>query len=180
MKEIIMMSGKYLRNPLTVVDMTLPDQPLVYVNPSFEKITQYHFEEVAGKNCRFLQGEGTDPESVAFIKKMLSTNKAFFIDLLNYRKDGSEFWNRLCLLPYVDAKERLFLGMQHEINNPKSLKKDKPVELENAIIRDRINNLFAAMLLSTVHLNKNTDQQDLIGKRLDELATGLSEFIISL
>lgn len=83
----------------TVVDMTMDDQPLVYVNQHFIDMTGHHKEEIMHKNCRFLQGPTNQPDVRSQLRHTLKQGKACFQDLLNYRRDGSPFWNRLCLFP---------------------------------------------------------------------------------
>ena len=90
----------------------LVDQPLVYVNQAFVDLTGYPVEEILGRNCRFLQGPGTAREDVAVIRNAISNQDAVFSDLVNYRKDGTTFLNRLVLLPLEVGKRPHFIGMQ--------------------------------------------------------------------
>ena len=87
------------RHSLTLCDLRLPDAPLVYVNRGFELLSGYAREEVLGRNCRFLQGPGTDPSTVEKIRAAVNETTSLLVDILNYRKDGSAFWNRLSLRP---------------------------------------------------------------------------------
>ncbi|MFM7631574.1 MAG: PAS domain-containing protein [Alphaproteobacteria bacterium] len=78
-----------------VGDPLLPDYPLVYANPLFLDHTGYTLEEVLGRNCRFLQGEKTNRDTVSIIRHAIKTHVNLRIDILNYKKDGTPFWNRL-------------------------------------------------------------------------------------
>ncbi|ABS01837.1 putative PAS/PAC sensor protein [Kineococcus radiotolerans SRS30216 = ATCC BAA-149] len=100
----------------TISDPTKPDNPLVWTNPAFERVTGYG-REVLGQNCRFLQGPGTDREAVARIRRALETGDTVTELLLNYRKDGTAFWNEVVISPVHDADGRLthFVGVQSDV-----------------------------------------------------------------
>lgn len=101
----------------TVSDPHLPDAPLVYVNPAFERTTGYGPAEALGRNCRFLQGEGTDPAATARIRAAMAEQRHEVVTLLNYRRDGSPFWNELSLSPVHDSAGALthFVGIQADV-----------------------------------------------------------------
>jgi PAS domain S-box-containing protein len=100
-----------------ITDPREPDNPLVWVNPSFTRITGYEAEEAVGRNCRFLQGPATDPESVAEVRAALTEQRTVTTTLLNYRKDGSAFWNQLSVSPVFDGEGTLvsFVGVQTDV-----------------------------------------------------------------
>ncbi|TAD82168.1 MAG: EAL domain-containing protein [Oscillatoriales cyanobacterium] len=104
-------------NGIAIADATVADNPIIYVNPSFERITGYSREELIGKNCRFLQGKGTNPASVKKIKKSLEEGKECQVILRNFRKDGTPFWNELCIAPVYNSRRHLthFVGVQTDI-----------------------------------------------------------------
>jgi PAS domain S-box-containing protein len=101
----------------TITDPRQPDGPLVWVNPSFTRITGYTYEDSVGRNCRFLQGPATDPTRVAEIRAALAEQRPVTTTLLNYRKDGSAFWNQLSISPVFDGEGRLvsFVGVQTDV-----------------------------------------------------------------
>jgi phosphoserine phosphatase RsbU/P len=84
---------------ITIADARLPDRPLIYANEGFERVTGYAVAEVVGRNCRFLQGPGTDPAAVAEIRSALAGQRECVVEILNYRRDGTAFWNRLSITP---------------------------------------------------------------------------------
>jgi PAS domain S-box-containing protein len=92
---------------ILITDPHQPDNPIIYVNPAFERLTGYGAAEVLGRNCRFLQGAGTDSSAVAEIRQALKEERDLRIELLNYRRDGSSFWNDLTISPLRDAKGRV-------------------------------------------------------------------------
>ena len=101
----------------TITDPRQPDNPLVWVNPSFTRITGYEADEVVGRNCRFLQGPATDPAAVAEIRAALAEQRTVTTTLLNYRKDGTAFWNQLSVSPVFDGEGELvsFVGVQTDV-----------------------------------------------------------------
>ena len=98
-------------------DPSLPDNPMIFVSDEFEAQTGYSIEESIGRNCRFLQGPETSPEAIEAIRWALRAETRFSIDILNYRKDGSAFVNRLRIRPIYDADGRLlfYAGAQNPV-----------------------------------------------------------------
>jgi PAS domain S-box-containing protein len=96
-----------MRLPVVVSDPRLPDNPIVFANQAFLDQTGYTAAEVIGRNCRFLQGPATDPAALAEIRAAIAAEEDVTIELLNYRRDGSTFWNRLMLSPITDDDGRL-------------------------------------------------------------------------
>ena len=95
----------------------LDDNPLIYVNEKFLSDCGYSAEEVVGRNCRFLQGPKTCPEATRAIGRALNARKEVEVDILNYRKNGSSFMNRVRIRPLFDENRDLmfFLGVQHPL-----------------------------------------------------------------
>ncbi|PSR86644.1 Phototropin-1 like, partial [Actinidia chinensis var. chinensis] len=123
-----------------VSDATKPDYPVMYASAGFFKMTGYTSKEVVGRNCRFLQGSGTDPEDVAKIREALQVGNNYCGRLLNYKKDGTPFWNLLTIAPIKDdaGKVLKFIGMQVEVSKHTEGAKDKmtrPNGLPESLIR---------------------------------------------
>jgi PAS domain S-box-containing protein len=102
---------------ITIADFSLPDRPLVYVNRAFCETTGYAITEALGRNCRYLQGPETDPESVAELRQAVDAGESASVELLNYRRDGEEFWNRVDIAPIetVDGEVTHYVGFQTDI-----------------------------------------------------------------
>ena len=102
---------------ITIADARLPDRPLIYVNAGFEKLTGYSREEVLGRNCRFLQGAGTEADTVTEVRSAIQEGRECTVEILNYRKDGSPFWNRLAITPVKDEAGEVthFIGIQSDV-----------------------------------------------------------------
>jgi diguanylate cyclase (GGDEF)-like protein/PAS domain S-box-containing protein len=90
-------------NSIVIADASRSDVPLVYVNAAFLRLTGYSEQEVLGRNCRFLQGPDTDPSQVQTIRRGILAGTDVHCVLLNYRRDGSAFWNELHLSPVTNA-----------------------------------------------------------------------------
>ncbi|TXM56324.1 PAS domain-containing protein [Methylobacterium sp. WL120] len=90
------------RMAMIITDPRLPDNPIVFANDAFLRMTGYERGEVMGRNCRFLQGANTDRGAVALIREAVTAGRDIAIDILNYRKDGAPFWNALYLSPVTN------------------------------------------------------------------------------
>ncbi len=98
---------------IMITDPGQPDNPIIYVNPGFERITGYASADVVGKNARFLMGLDTDPATRQTIRDAIRAKGPCAVEVRNYRKDGSAFWNGLYITPVFDDRDRLshFIGL---------------------------------------------------------------------
>ncbi len=103
--------------PMVLSDPHLPDTPMVVANQAFSTLTGYPIEEIVGRNCRFLQGARTDPVSPRRIRACLDAGQGCIEWIVNYRRDGSQFYNLLFISPIRDAAGTLlyFFGNQLDI-----------------------------------------------------------------
>lgn len=106
---------------ISITDPSQEDNRMAYVNEAFTDMTGYDEDESVGRNCRFLQGEGTDPEPVAKLRTAVDRVESVETTLRNYRKDGTEFWNQLSIAPVSDEDDELesFVGFQKDITKQK-------------------------------------------------------------
>jgi PAS domain S-box-containing protein len=104
-------------NSIVITDPNQPDDPLVYVNPAFERTTGYAAEEALGRNCRFLQGEDHDQPALEELRTAIHEERHCTVVLRNYRKDGTLFWNELSVYPVRDEKGHMtnFVGVQNDV-----------------------------------------------------------------
>lgn len=102
---------------MVVADPGFPDTPLIYVNSAFERLTGFAAVEVLGRNCRFMQGPLTDAADVGALRDAIARRKRIEIDLLNHRRDGTPFWNRLAIAPVPgeDGAVRYFVASQMDV-----------------------------------------------------------------
>lgn len=93
------------------------DMPIIYVNRAFTQMTGYEYDEVVGQNCRFLQGPDTDNNNKQIIREALKDECPCIVEILNYRKDGTPFWNRLSITPVKNDQGDTthFIGIQSDI-----------------------------------------------------------------
>jgi PAS domain S-box-containing protein len=103
---------------VVITDPALPDNPVIFVSDEFEKQTGYTAQDVLGRNCRFLQGPDTDPGAVEAIRAAVANETEITVDILNYRKDGTEFWNRLRIRPLREegGATMYFVGAQNPVD----------------------------------------------------------------
>ncbi|MBD2743877.1 PAS domain S-box protein [Coleofasciculus sp. FACHB-1120] len=106
-------------NGIVISDASKPDNPLIYINPSFKEMTGYSESEVLGYNCRFLQGIDTEQPAIAELRTAIREGKECNVILRNYRKDGTLFWNELRVAPVKNPQGKLtnFVGVQMDITD---------------------------------------------------------------
>ena len=123
----------------TIADARAPGMPLVWANPAFTATTGYTADEVLGTNCRFLQGLGTDREAVARIRAAVDDGSTVGETLLNYRKDGTAFWNQLTISPVHDDHGTLthFVGVQADVTTRVEAERSREAALDAAISANR-------------------------------------------
>src|ERR687897_2993027 len=104
-------------NSIVISDPNQHDDPLVYVNPAFERTTGYAAEEVLGRNCRFLQGDDRDQPALEELRTAIYEERHCTVVLRNYRKDGTLFWNELSVYPVRNEKGHMtnFVGVQNDV-----------------------------------------------------------------
>lgn len=95
------------RMPMVLTDPNQPDNPIAFVNNAFLDLTGYREADVVGRNCRMLQGPDTDPRTVDEVRQALAEQRAVAVDILNYKADGTAFWNALFIGPVFDKQGKL-------------------------------------------------------------------------
>ena len=104
------------RMPMIITDPAQTDNPIVFVNEAFQKLSGYSREEIIGRNCRFMQGPETDQDTVAALRRAIGMGEDIDVEILNYRKDGSTFWNALYLSPVRDDAGRIRFFFASQLN----------------------------------------------------------------
>jgi PAS domain S-box-containing protein len=117
---------KATRMPMIVTDPNQADNPIIFCNEAFRKLTGYSDDEVIGRNCRFLQGPETDRDTIALMRERIGAGQDVAVDILNYRKDGSTFWNAVFISPVRDEASRIiyFFASQLDFTPVKSREAD--------------------------------------------------------
>jgi len=114
----LMLALQAAQQNFAVSDPSLPDNPIVYASRGFLTLTGYQMSQVVGRNCRFLQGPGTDPKMVDRIRTGVSKGEDTSVCLLNYKADGTPFWNQFFVAALRDADGTVvnYVGVQCEVN----------------------------------------------------------------
>jgi PAS domain S-box-containing protein len=102
---------------IILTDLSQPDNPIFYANDTFVGLTGYPRKEIIGHNCRFLQGPETRDEPVAAMREAVDAGEPTAVTLRNYRKDGTEFWSRICIAPVRDETGTItnYAGFQYDV-----------------------------------------------------------------
>ncbi|TWH88120.1 PAS domain-containing protein [Novosphingobium taihuense] len=136
------------RMAICLCDPHEPDMPIVFANRAFRHLTGYEEHEIVGRNCRFLQGPHSDRSALVRIRNALANEEVTVVELLNYRKDGSAFWNALHLGPVYDAEGKLvyFFGSQWDVSDVRAARAEELHARELAReLSHRMKNMFAVI-----------------------------------
>lgn len=154
-KDIFFAAVETTRMPMIVTDPNRDDNPIIFANNAFLEMTGYSFEEIEGRNCRFLQGPETDRAVVRAIRDAIEAREEVSVEVINYKKDGSTFWNALFISPVYSDDGRLiyFFASQLDISRRRdaeeSLRHSQKMEalgqLTGGIAHD-FNNLLQVMV----------------------------------
>ncbi|WP_239806278.1 PAS domain-containing protein [Croceicoccus hydrothermalis] len=169
-------SAEQTRMAICISDARAPDMPIVYANQAFLHLTGYEKEEVVGRNCRFLQGPDTDPDTVARVREGLENERVRVTILRNYRKDGTPFWNSLHIGPIYDREGTLthFYGSQWDVTELLDERERMAIaERLNQEMDHRSRNLFG-VISAMIRLSVKSAEDKF------DLADKLSERVIAL
>ncbi|MCC5021306.1 MAG: PAS domain-containing protein [Candidatus Synoicihabitans palmerolidicus] len=144
------MAGHRTDSPLQLHDLVLEpmaesvliadahdqDLPIIYVNEAWTRLTGYRLEETMGRNCRFLQGNGTDESTINELRRCLKQAEIFRGEVLNYRKEGTPFWNELEIRPVRGGDGELthFVGTSNDVTERRHFRAQSEFE-ENILKR---------------------------------------------
>ena len=136
---------------VTLTDPRREDNPLVYVNEGFERITGYPASAALGRNCWFLQGDHTAEEPVARLREAVDAERPASVELLNYRADGTPFWNRVAVVPVrMDGEVTRFLGIQRDVTERRE--REQRLSVLNRVLRHNLRNKLNVVLARLTRL----------------------------
>jgi PAS domain S-box-containing protein len=176
LEELLSKTAALDKAPFGIVmaDPGKPDMPVIYVNEAFTRITGYSFEEIFSRNCRILQGPDTDPEAVSALRNAIEKRQSVETELVNYRRDGSVFQNRILLFPcFKDGQELIRwvaciydatdLKLANEEKNRLASELQESMKLESlgltiAGIAHDLNTPIGIALTASSHMNKAIEQ----------------------
>jgi PAS domain S-box-containing protein len=168
-----------------IVDWLQQDNPIVYCNKAFEDMTGYNHDEIIGRNCRFLQGENRGQVGRYKLKEAFAKENECHVELVNYRKDGTAFYNELYVAPirnhagvvthYIGVQNDITIRKQQEISlllelsNSKKLQqqKDEFTSLASHELRTPLTSLRATLQL----MNRIIREDQVENERLAALST---------
>ncbi|MGI4977371.1 MAG: ATP-binding protein [Janthinobacterium lividum] len=166
------------RMPMCLTDPHGADNPILFCNQAFERLCGYTQAEIVGRNCRFLQGEGTDPAAVAEVRRALGAGEDVHLELLNYRRDGTPFWNALFISPVFDTRGRLIYHFASQLDVTRRreaeavLQQSQRMETLGSMassLAHEFNNLMTIVLANLDRLDGQVDGER--GRRSVERAT---------
>ena len=116
----------------------LPDNPIIACNDAFVELTGFSPDEIIGRNCRFLRGPRTEPEQTLMLREAIAERRPTMVELINYRKDGTPFWNELSITPVVNESDQLtyYIGIQKDVTEQvEATERVKQLEAEVAELK---------------------------------------------
>lgn len=122
------------RMPMIITNPRLDDNPVVFANDAFVRLSGYSRDEIVGRNCRFLQRPETDPATVRRIHDAVERAEPIEIDIRNHRRDGEPFWNRLLMAPVFDADQKLAYFFASQVDVTIERERMSGLERDNATL----------------------------------------------
>lgn len=159
---------------ITIADMQQDDEPLLSVNDTFEQTTGYDASEAVGRNCRFLQGEDTDPERVAQMREAIDEDEEIQVTLRNYRKDGTRFWNEITLAPVTtsDTEQAThYAGFQQDVTVRKEYERQLREQRDNLDVLNQMLQHDIRNDLQLVTVSADLLSQHVSGEEVEYLET---------
>jgi PAS domain S-box-containing protein len=155
--HVLAMALESTNSGVVITDNRQVDNPIVYCNHAFENLTGYPREEIIGKNCRFLQGNDRRQESLALLSDSILNGQPITVELRNYHRNGTPFWNELSIAPVRDSNGIVthFIGIQNNITRKKTMETDLMHQIDI--------------------LSQRVEKQELYIKKVEEIISGIMD-----
>lgn len=156
-------------NGITITDNLQEDNPVVYLNSAFEALTGYAREEILNKNLRFLQGNDTDQAGIAEMRKAVEEGTSCEVEIRNYRKDGTLWWNKISITPIKNTQGEVtnFIGIQNDVTERVEAEEERTHW--NTIFEESLNEIYIIDVKTFQFLSANQGAQKNLGYTLEEL-----------
>ncbi|GEK58602.1 biphenyl 2,3-dioxygenase [Marinococcus halophilus] len=155
--SLLLTAVDHTRVGVIITDPDIEDNPIIYTNSGFCNLTGYSAGEVLGSNCRFLQGPESDIHTIERMRESLKLYEPISLEIINYRKDGTKFWNELHIDPVYEPEEDkyYFIGVQKDITKQKNAEQDaleyfNEINLLSTPIVPIIDSVYAMPLIGNV------------------------------
>lgn len=155
--SLLLTAVDHTRVGVIITDPDAEDNPIIYTNSGFCNLTGYFAGEILGSNCRFLQGPESDIHTIERMREALKKFEPISVEIINYRKDGTKFWNELHIDPVYEPEEDkyYFIGVQKDITKQKNAEKDaleylNEINLLSTPVVPIINSVYAMPLIGNV------------------------------
>jgi PAS domain S-box-containing protein len=166
------------RTPVGIVlaDARADDLPITFVNDAFQRMTLYSRDFAVGRNCRFLQGEDTEPDALEALREGLASETEFQVTLTNYKADGTPFRNQVLISPVFDKDGGLsaYFAVQREINGSAERPQQDVDALKLLIeLQHRVKNHLAmvvSMIRTQARARVTQESFRAVGRRIEALA----------
>lgn len=167
----LMLKNKALKsasNGIVITDALKTDNPIIYFNPAFKKLTGYSKEEILNSNCRFLQGDDRQQEAINKLKSAIEKGESCQVTLRNYKKNGTLFWNDLNITPIINRKGIVtnYIGILNDITDKKNTEEERNHLAK--IFDESVNEIHVFDAKTLKFINVNYGAQKSLGYTLDE------------
>ena len=158
-------------NGIVITDALKPDNPIIYHNAAFERLTGFTKKEILNKNCRFLQGDDRDQKEISKIRKAVKNGESCLATLRNYKKDGTIFYNDLYITPITNRRGVVthFIGVQNDVTERVRAQEEK--NHLATIFNESLNEIYVFDAKTLKFINANRGALKNIGYSLDELTS---------
>ncbi|RQG98558.1 bacterio-opsin activator domain-containing protein [Natrarchaeobius oligotrophus] len=159
---------------IAITDPDREDNPLVYVNDAFRRVTGYEYDDVVGRNCRFLQGEESNEDAIAEMRAAVDEERPVTVEVTNYRKDGTPFWNEVTIAPVRNERGEVtnYVGFQNDV----TARKEAELALERRTdeleyILERVEGLVQDVTTAVTGSTSRGELEDAVCERVVEEPT---------